>query len=291
MMKTFFRRIALVLMIVGGILFYTMMPHWNSAFGEAVKVLDNEISDKTILTKGTALDMELFLIMESFCGETVQTTRNGAVTSTSEYEYVTVPFIVGEETYYLGMKLSETQYKRASKVINDTMDYLYGEDVDFANTFVQTASIVKMDEEAYGYFQDWFIEMDWFESQAEIEKYVLPLLIDTVDPDYARNALIASIVLFVCGVVIVGLTFVAGMKYAKRAKILAKCEGSIVTSRHTTELTFPVKNLDDVDKAVWKGDFEKAKKLLVKSYWATEEEAADYVARWAELTSSEELNN
>ncbi len=272
----------------GVILMSAVFPYRNSAFSVPFVMKNNEFLSEKFLCKGTAVDAELVMIMDSFASENVSGVVRQKILGADKYEYNIVPVFVGDETYYVGIKLTRNLFLQAENVIKATSSYHYGEEVIFDDSFEVEGTLLSMDEELYGYMSGWFAEMDWL-SEEEIGKYVLSVVIEPVEPEMVRIGAYLAIGLIMVGAVCIIVTFFIDVKYVRRARVLRKCHGVIESERRGKPISIPVKELDDVDMAMWKGQKEKARKILIKSYKATEQEADDIINRWVELTSPEEM--
>lgn len=287
-MKSFLRYVSFVMAAAGVLLLVALYPYLNSAFSVSLPIKENEFISSSFLNEGTPVNANLTMIMDSFATETIGGKLREPILGTSKYEYNIVPVFVNDETYYVGIKLSEEQFAKAGNVIENTDKYHYGEEVAFEQFFDVEGIFISMDEELYGYMKEWFTEMGWL-TEEEISQYVLPLVIETVDADMVENGTYVAVGLIVAGIICFVITFFFDIKYRKRAKVLRKCTGIIESERNGKPISIPVNELDDVDRAMWKGNKDKAGKILIKSYKATKEEADDIVNRWISLTSPEEI--
>lgn len=287
-MKSFLRYTSFVIAAVGVLLLMALYPYLNSAFSVPFPIKENEFISSSFLDEGIPVNANLSMIMDSFATETIGGKLREPIFGTNKYEYNIVPVFVDDKTYYVGIKLSEEQFAKAASVIENTDKYHYGEEVAFEQFFDVEGIFISMDEELYGYMKEWFVEMGWL-SEEEIGQYVLPLVIEPVDANMVESATYMAVALVVAGIICFVITFFFDIKYRKRAKVLRKCTGIIESELRGKPISIPVKELDDVDKAMWKGNKEKARKILIKSYKATEEEADDIVNRWILLTSPEEI--
>ncbi len=274
----------------GVILVIAVFPHRNSAFSVPFVMKDNEFLSEKFLCQQTAVDVKLKMIMDSFASEKVSGVVRQKVLGATSYEYNIVPVFVGDETYYVGIKLTSDEFSKAGNIIEATTQYHYGEDVALDEIFEVTGTLIAMDDEIFAHMKTWFVEMDWL-SKDEIDKYVLPIVIEPVDTSKVKAGTYIAIALIVIGAVCIIVTFFIDAKYRPRVKVLRKCTGVIESERRGKSISIPVKEMDDVDLAMWKGQKEKAEKILIKSYKATKEEAEDIINRWVELTSSEEMQD
>lgn len=287
-MKSFLRYVSFVMLVVGVFLLVTLYPYWNSAFSVPFVMDENKFVNSNFLCEGTPVDACLTMIMDSFASETVGGELRKQILGTSKSEYNIVPVFVGDETYYVGIKLSEDELVKAKSVIENTNQYHYGEEVVLEQSYEVEGTLISMEEELYGYMKEWFLEMGWL-LEDEISQYVLPLVIEPVDANAVEKGTYVAVGLIAAGIICFVVTFFFDIKYRKRAKVLRKCKGVITSEYRGKQVTIPVKELIDVDKAMWKGNKEKARGLLIKSHKATKEEADDIVNRWILLTSPEEI--
>lgn len=288
-MKSFLRYISLVMVILGAFLLVTLYPYGNSAFAVPFAITENKITDSKFLCEGTPVDVSLTMIMDSYGAETIGGELRKQIFGTCKWEYNIVPIYVGDETYYVGIKLSQEDFLKANSIIENTNQYHHGEDVVLEQTFEADGILLSMDEELYGYMKEWFAEMSWL-SEDEASQYVLPLVIEPIDGGRVKMGIYVAVGLIAAGIIFFIVTLFFGLKYKKRLKEFRKCQGVIVSEYRGKRVAIPVKELADVDMAMWKGNEEKAKKILIKTYKATKEEADDIVKRWTLLTSTEAIS-
>ena len=90
------------------------------------KPVDIYAEDFEGIKRFMAVESELDIIISSFLEETVTHKKNGATTGVDKYNYYSVPIFVGDECYYVAMKV-KSDYVNAgqiNKVVKETMAYL-----------------------------------------------------------------------------------------------------------------------------------------------------------------------
>ncbi len=166
--------IVLLILMFGGRLLTQM------AFSEPVDIYEDVITDEGLLKRGLAIETELPLLMECFGSKTTTQTNgydNSTLVGDAIYYYI-MPIGVGEETYYVALETSSKNdnYDMLKKLSQSTMDWYYmeSEEIDAAPVHI-TGGLMSLDDELYKYMKQWFKEVEWFEDEADIEKYVLQL--------------------------------------------------------------------------------------------------------------------
>ena len=187
--------VLLILMFGGSSLTYM-------AFSRPVDIYENGLTDAGRLKRGFAIETDLPLLMECF-GTQTSTRTNGYDNSTligdATYFYI-MPIAVGEETYYVALETSSKNdnYNLLKKLSRSTRHNTNPEDINAAPVHI-TGGLVTLDGELYKYMKQWFEKKEWFENEADIEKYVLPLSFRE------ENFVIQRIVFFVELVIVIAL--------------------------------------------------------------------------------------
>ena len=75
-----------------------------------------------------------------------------------------------------------------------------------------------MDKELYKYMKEWFEEAEWFDSDADIEKYVLNVSLEPVNFGTSRIVFLVCIGIMVVGVIVLILGFRSDGKHKKQVK-------------------------------------------------------------------------
>ncbi len=175
------RNFCIGILVVLLILMYGGSALTRMAFSKPVDVYEDILDDAGRLKRGLAIETELPLLMECF-GSATSTQTNGYDNSTligdATYYYI-MPVPVGEETYYVALETSSKNdnYDMLKKLSQSTMNRLYmvESEENEAEPVHITGGLTSLDDELYKYMKQWFEETEWFEGEADIEKYVLPL--------------------------------------------------------------------------------------------------------------------
>ena len=132
------------------------------------------------------------------CFGTLETTRkqNGSITSRDYTYYYAIPAFSGEDTYWIGIEVpSGADRKTMEKITEETWAWLSDQTADYgATTLAKQGALRKMDDKMFRYMKEYFEEIEWFESQGELDKYVLPVYIDTFYADAVRGMFIFGVI-------------------------------------------------------------------------------------------------
>ena len=174
------KNVCIGILIVLLIFMYGGRTLTKMAFSEPMDIYEDVVTDEDLLKQGLAIDTELPLLMECFGSQTTNKTNgydNSTLVGDAKYYYI-MPIWVGEETYYVALETSSKNdnYDMLKKLSQSTMDWCYmeSEEIDAAPVHI-TGGLVSLDDELYKYMKQWFEEAEWFEDEADIEKYVLQL--------------------------------------------------------------------------------------------------------------------
>lgn len=134
-----------------------------------------------------------------------------------------------------------------------------------------------MDEECYEHFENWFEENEWFEDKDDMEKYVLPLVLVSVNLEATKKS-----------------TFVLAGVIAVCTLIMVLCchkgkEPEVEKYKRVTELNgkrYRVTELRKVHKMVERGKKDKAVQELMKVTGLSEADANAAIMDWENLTSN-----
>lgn len=165
--------------------------------------------------KGGHIDTTLYASLDAAASLTTTSTRRGRTTSSTTNYYYIVPVYDAEgDVYFVCVEVSEHDKKPYDDLVDATWDYFEDETAEDINhpgiKFTGTAK--KLDDEVYEYMKDWFEEAEWFENDADIDKYVLQISLE--ERNFAgRNGMIIAIVVLL-GLAI--LFFVLGKKREKK---------------------------------------------------------------------------
>ncbi len=213
-----------------------------------------------------AIDTELYQIIDTFAEEEI--TSNGSVTSVYYYYIVPVFTADEDEAYYVGLKVNKNKSAAYDRVVDSTWDAIEkGTDL---NAFVEfTGCYEKMDKELYGYFLEYF--EDVFDSEEEMKKYVLPLVMEPMVIKNSRTTLYVVIGMFVAGAVLLFLAF-RKPKQAPASRPYITVNG----------INYPSSNFESVNKMVKKGETANAVKELQRLTGVEPEVAASVVSNWTQ---------
>ncbi len=147
------------------------------------KPVDIYAEDFEGIKRFMAVESELDIIISSFLEETVTHKKNGATTGVDKYNYYSVPIFVGDECYYVAMKV-KSDYVNAgqiNKVVKETMAYLsYTQDTYGNETLKFKGGVHKLKKDIHEDMKTWFKEAQFFENDADVEKYILPYQLEPV---------------------------------------------------------------------------------------------------------------
>lgn len=194
------------------------------AFSRPVDIYEDVLSDAGLLKRGLAIETQLPLLMECFGYETSTQTNgydNSTLVGDAAYYYI-MPVGAGEETYYVALKTSSKSknYESLKKLSQSTMNLIYAEpeEADAAPVAI-TGGLVSLDDELYQYMKQWFRETGWFEDEADIEKYVLPL-------SFSEENYTSLRIIFFVEAAIAAALIAAIVLLSKKAKKEAESAGS-----------------------------------------------------------------
>lgn len=215
------RNFCIGILVVLLILMYGGSALTRMAFSKPVDVYEDVLDDAGRLKRGLAIETELPLLMECF-GSATSTQTNGYDNSTligdATYYYI-MPVPVGEETYYVALETSSKNdnYDMLKKLSQSTMNRLYmvESEENEAEPVHITGGLTSLDDELYKYMKQWFEETEWFEGEADIEKYVLPLSFSE------ENYMSLKIVFFVQLAIVVALLIAIIIFSLKEKKVAA----------------------------------------------------------------------
>lgn len=212
------RSIAIVFAVISAIMLGVCGLDGFASFKKPVDLYADD-TDVTKLGRLDAVEADIYAVLDCFATETTTTKRNGAVTGKSKDYYYIVPAFAGEETYYIGVKSSSADQRSFDKIADLTWAWLSGESSDFGNQSIYVEGCLKkMDKELLGYMKEWFEESEWFESEAEMEKYVLPVCLETVRFDTVKVMFLVGIIVFVICAILIITGLISERKDSKKAK-------------------------------------------------------------------------
>lgn len=290
-MKDFLRTIGIMALIFGGMLLYSIGFDAIAAIGPTYD-LYAEDTDYLKLKKTDHINVEIDASLGCFVQETTTHKKNGAVTGTSKKYYYAIPVYSGEETYWIGLEVKASEKNKMEQIVDETYAYLMGEDEYYGYTYMEKEGhFRKLPEKKYKYMVEYFEELEWFESQEDLEKYLLPVYFDNFAFSTRSYTvlLIVGICLVLFGIIDIVLIIKSNMKDSKKRKEkeeLMKYNywegGDIVING----IPYTRETLAPVEEFVRRNEFTFASKELQKITGIDLEEAKKVVDHWAQYCRS-----
>lgn len=170
--------------------------------------------------------------------------------STSIYYYYVMPvYTADEDIYYVGVKVNKKNCKPYDKVVDSTVAYWNYETDELTEYVHFTGAFTEMEDELYDYFTE-SLE-GYFESDADLEKYALPLVLE---PMVFKN--VKSMLFVIIGMVVAGALM---LFFAFRPAKQAAASRPVIT---INGVNYPSSNFESVNKMVKKGETANAVKEL-----------------------------
>lgn len=271
-MKSVLVRFGLMFLLFAGIIGFVSWEEIIISFSEPVDIYEDLPKD---FNDVKAVETELYVLMDVFASEQTTTkNRSGHITSTDYDYYYVLPVFTEEETYYAAVKVDSEKSKPYDKLTDLTWSYLNGEvEMLGSKTIEFQGGFVKMEDDLYEYFEEWFEEEQFFESDAEMEKYLLPLVLEPIVYENVRILTYVMVGLIVVGGLMVFFGLRKGkIKYKPSAHPMIAING----------VNYPSSNFESVNKLVTKGDKVKAAKELQKITGIEADESTFVIDRWEE---------
>ncbi len=192
----------------------------KSAFTSAYDIYDVDASDIKI---GDGIKTDIYAVLDTF-GTLETTTKNsktGSVTGRTYHYYYIIPVFDGDETYYMAVKVSESDKKEFDRISDDTWDYLLGDSDYFTDDELPVeGNIQKLDSQGYEYMVEWFEDMEWFDTnnRDDFEEYLLPICLEIKDLKTTSTMIYVDFGLIVLGIAIIVIHFVRKSSKKKKAE-------------------------------------------------------------------------
>ncbi|MDE7273772.1 MAG: hypothetical protein K2N95_12050 [Lachnospiraceae bacterium] len=192
--------------IIGISLFFAVVGFEDAmvSFHKPIDIYDEDFEG---VKRYMAVESDLDIIISSFLEETITHKKNGSTTGVDKYNYYSVPIFVGDECYYVALKVSANtaEDNQIQKVVKETMAYLtYRQDTYGAEKLEFQGGVYKTKKDIYEDMKEWFREAEFFESDADVEKYVLPYQLEPI-LSFQR---VRTIFIVVVAVALVGLLMI-----------------------------------------------------------------------------------
>lgn len=206
-------QIGLIALIIGVLGTVCSFDNWKSSHIEPINIFEEEV-DATTITDGQPITGNAYAAFDEFMTE--EFTKDGKVQRTDHY-YV-LPIGTDNQEYYVGIKAGTTENVTFTKLSMDTLNYYTGNAVNPPSEVEVNGILKKMDSESAGYFNEYFEELEWFDSAEEQNACVLPYYIDT---DYSASSSAGLFYICIVGTIVGIALFVFGIIGKKKAKALA----------------------------------------------------------------------
>lgn len=270
-MKDFLTRMGFVFLVMAGIMGFMGFREMSMSFSEPVDINVDYPSD---YNEVKAVETDINILLGTFAEEETTTkNKSGAITSRDYDYFYVIPVFTEDETYYAGVKVDSDDSAPYDEIVNLTWDYFNGETDELGNKSVHfQGGFLEMEDELYKYFKDWFEEEQYFESEADMNKYLLPLVLEPFQYSSMRTMTYVMVGLVVLGILLLVLGLRSGKKYKAPANSVINIDG----------VNYPSSNFESVNKLVEKGNTDKAVKELQKITGMEEANATLVISRWNE---------
>ena len=170
-----------------------------------------------------------------------------------EYYYV-IPIIAKEEVYFVGINVDSDECEPYEKLSELSMKYLQGELDSLGEETIEFQGYFdKMDKETYERLKKRVKGKGYLESDEEIEKYVLPLMLESANFKGVRSsaciwggAFVLSIIMMIYG------------RRADNVKVVQASSDLLIING----VTYPSDSFKKVNKLIQSGKADKAVRVL-----------------------------
>ena len=123
------------------------------------------------------VEADVTFLLDNFAME-VTRTKFGIKTNEKFLYILPVMDNQQEEIYYIGMMVSRNERDQCDRITDLTYKYFFEESQSIRTYSIHISGFVdKMNKRYYKLYREWFEETNWFESEEELEKYALPILL------------------------------------------------------------------------------------------------------------------
>lgn len=210
------RNTCIAVLVLVLILMYGGSAITKISFSRPVDIYQAPLTDASRLKRGLAIQTELPTLLECFGTETSTQTNtydNSTLIGDVTYYYI-MPVTAGGEHYYVALETSpkSDNYDMLKALSHGTMTSTDAEPVPI------TGGLLTLDDELYKFMKQWFEEAGLFESEADIEKYVLPLKFS--EENYTVNRIVFFVELTIAAALLAAviLLSIKGKKAAESAQ-------------------------------------------------------------------------
>ncbi len=251
-MKGFCKTAGLIIFILSAFMLCTSVKEYKAAFGEPVDISEIYPED---YTKVNGVETELEMVLGCFLqNEIITKNKYGQAKYVSYEYYYAVPIFVEDEVYLVGAFVDSAKMERYEKLSEVSIKYLQGELDDLGDETIKFQGYFdKMDEEVYERLKKWSINKGYFESDEEIEKYVLPLTLESVNfKGVRRNAYIFA------GAFVLSIIMMIYGRRPDKIKVVTASSDTITING----VTYPADAFKKVNKLIQSGKTDKALRTL-----------------------------
>ena len=186
-MKKFCLKHGPILLLFGAILLFVLRNYIIIAFSDPVDVFAGEVNNASEIKAGMAIDTDVSILLDCFATKETKSKRGS--TTGKNYYYI-MPVYVGEEVYYVAFDGGDEKADLVTydRMVDETLNYFTMRGDTLGTYSVRrSGGLTKLEKEVYGYMVDWFENNEWFENDADIDKYVLPLVFEKVSNKSTKN--------------------------------------------------------------------------------------------------------
>ena len=288
-----FLKFGFVFLIIGAMFIYLNRTNLRAGFMKPYDIYAED-ADANDFKLGDAVKTEIYAVMDNFGTLETTHTKNGAVTSCSYSYYYIIPVFDDYDTYYIALKSNADDKSTYDDICDDTWDYLYGNTDDFTKySYEITGSIQKLDDKAYDYMIDWFVESEWLGTTDvdDIKEYVWPMCIEKRSMPVVRTFSIIGIAGIVFGILFFVLYF-KGSPVKKENLSVAPAGDAAATVTGQTQPTsydsdivingvkYMRSDFEIVNEKLQAGDIDGAVSAVRDRTGYGEEEAREVVNNW-----------
>lgn len=286
-------RFGIIFLIIGAMFVYLNKNDLRAGFMKPYDIYDED-ADANDFKVGDAVKTEIYAVLDSFASLETTHTKNGAVTSRSYSYYYIIPVFDEYETYFIALKSSADDKNIYDDIYEDTWKVLNGEKNSFTKyPYEITGSIQKLDDEAYEYMIEWFVENNELLGTTDVDdikEYVWPMCIEKRSMPVVRTFSIIGIAGVVFGVLFFVLYF-KGSSVKKEKLSVAPAGDAVAVTGETQPASYDsdiiingVKymrsDFEIVNEKIQAGDIDGAVNAVRDRTGYGEEEAREVVNNW-----------
>lgn len=288
-------RFGIIFLVIGIALIALNRNDFRAGFMKPYDIYAED-ADANDFKLGDAVNTEIYAVMDNFGTLETTHTSNGAVTSRSYSYYYIIPVFDDYETYFIALKSNADDKNVYDDICDDTWEYLYGNTDEFTRyPYEITGSIQKLDDEAYEYMIDWFVETEWLGTTDvdDIKEYVWPMCIEKRSMATIRTISIIGIAGIVLGILFLALYIKgfsiqkskASAKLSVEASVAPANSGGTGASSYDSDIVingvrYMRSDFEIVNEKVQTGDIDGAISAVRDRTGFSEEEAREVVNCW-----------